>query len=244
MLPSPTCAVLIIGNEILSGRTDDANINYIARRMNDLGISLQEVRVVRDDESAIVAAVNELRAKYGYVFTTGGIGPTHDDITMYSIAKAFGVPVERNEQVMAKFKAEYGDKATDATMRMADYPQGAELIDNHMTVAPGAKIGNVFAFAGIPRIMQAMLEAVIPQLQRGEQIFTKSLDIMASEGRIGTPLEEIQNSYPEVEIGSYPFRTDSNNGTSIVVRGTNAEVVNSAFHEVEVMARNAGAVLA
>lgn len=235
-MPSPTAAVILIGNELLSGRTDDANLNYIARRMTDIGIKLGECRVIRDDVDTIANTVNDLRQKHTYVFTTGGIGPTHDDITMESIAKAFNVDIERNQEVVDAFVAHYAERGvqtTEATFKMADFPVGAELIHNSATHAPGARMQNVYIFAGIPRIMQAMLEAVIPTLTQGDTIYTESIDVFLSESLAADALENVQNDFPQLDIGSYPFKDGERYGTSLVTRGTSQRAVTESFAAIQ-----------
>jgi len=243
-MSSPTAAVLLIGNELLSGRTADANLNYIARRMTDIGIKLAECRVIRDDVDTIANNVNDLRANHTYVFTTGGIGPTHDDITMESIAKAFGVRVERYDEVAEAFTKHYAalnKPTTAATFKMADFPAGAELIHNSATHAPGAKMENVYIFAGIPNIMQAMLEAVIPTLTQGDTIYTHSIDAFISESQAAEALEGVQNDFPSLDIGSYPFKEGERFGTSLVTRGTNQKSVESSFMAIKTFLEGLGA---
>lgn len=235
-MQNPTAAVLLIGNELLSGRTPDANLNYIARRMTDIGITLTECRVIRDDADAIVKSINELRQKYTYVFTTGGIGPTHDDITMENIAKAFNVDLERRQDVVEAFNTYYTEKGvdiTEATLKMADFPVGSETIPNGATIAPGARMQNVYVFAGIPRIMQAMLEAIIPTLTKGATVHTKSIDVFISEGRAAEALENVQNDFPQLDIGSYPFQEGDRYGTSLVTRGTSQRAVEDSFDAIK-----------
>ncbi len=227
---SPTAAVLIIGNEILSGRTQDVNLNAIARRLEDIGIGLSEARVVADDANAIVEAVNTLRNKYTYLFTTGGIGPTHDDITTACVAQALEVPIERNQDILAMLKRTRGDNFREATGKMADYPAGADvqLIRAPDGVPPGYRIANVFVLAGVPSIMQAMLEAVLPLLAQGAPVYSESVDVMMGESAVADHLRQVQDKFPKLDIGSYPFRTDNVVGTSVVTRGTNAEDVKLA----------------
>lgn len=227
---SITAAVLVTGNEILSGRTADANVNTIARRMTDIGICLSEVRMVRDDEKEIVNALNELRQRFTYVFTTGGIGPTHDDITIQCVAKAFGVPIVRNTAVERQLREKLGNKATEATFKMADFPEGARLLATDITAAPGCTIGNVFVMAGIPQICTAMVEAAVPLLKQGEQMYSKALDVFAGEGRIAQEFQQLQDKFPHLEMGSYPFCDEEDKAaTSLVVRGTEAQDVDKAF---------------
>ena len=218
-----TAALVIIGAEILSGRTRDENISYIARYLNDIGIVLQEVRVVRDLEAEIFAAVNELRARYSYVFTTGGIGPTHDDVTTDAIAKAFGVEVAvdpRAVEAMRKGNSEL--ELTPARLRMARMPDGAELVDNPVSRAPGFMLGNVIVMAGIPRIMQVMLDAVAPLLKKGRPMLSRSVRIEAPEGDVATGLAAIQAAHANVQIGSYPFFEKGQLGTYVVLRSVDA----------------------
>ncbi len=226
---TPTASILIIGNEILSGRTQDANVPYIARRLGEMGIAVREVRVVPDVEGVIVAAVNELRGLYSYVFTTGGIGPTHDDITIPCIAKAFGVAVERSLKVEEHLRQNYGNRATSATYRMADYPAGARIIWHTETWAPGCVMDNVFILAGVPKNMQMMFESAAPLLTQGAPIHSRSVDLWAYESAIADPLEGVQKRFPAVDIGSYPYRIDGKVGTSLVVRGADAAMVEGAY---------------
>src|SRR5215831_10497872 len=203
-----TAAVLVIGDEILSGRTKDKNIGYIADYLTAIGIDLKEVRIVADDEAAIVEALNALRGRNTYVFTTGGIGPTHDDITAECVAKAFGVPIDydpRAVKILKERLAQTGGEINEARMRMTRIPQGAELVLNKVSAAPGFWLGNVIVMAGVPSIMQVMLDEVAPKLKTGVRMLSETLCADAREGDIGTPLGEIARANPEVTIGSYPF---------------------------------------
>jgi molybdenum cofactor synthesis domain-containing protein len=214
-----TAALIIIGEEILSGRTRDENISHIARYLTEIGIALQEVRVVRDVEAEIVAAVNALRARYAYVFTTGGIGPTHDDVTTDAIAAAFGVGVEIDERAVEAMRRGYSERElTPARLRMARIPHGAELVDNPVSKAPGFMLGNVIVMAGIPRIMQVMLDAVAPRLKKGRLMLSRSICIEAPEGDVAPGLASIQAAYGDVQIGSYPFFEKGRLGTYVVLR--------------------------
>src|SRR6266566_4783439 len=216
-----TAAVLVIGDEILSGRTKDKNIGYIAEYLTAIGIDLREVRVVADDEAAIVEALNALRTRYTYVFTTGGIGPTHDDITADAVAKAFGVGIDYDQRVVALLKERYaamGTELNEARMRMTRIPAGAELVPNKVSAAPGFWIGNVIVMAGVPSIMQAMLDEVAPKLATGARLLSQTVRADCREGDIGTELGEIAKSHPEVMIGSYPFVDLRGPNTNIVVR--------------------------
>lgn len=240
-MSNPTAAILIIGNEVLSGRTADSNINTIARRLTDIGINLMECRVVKDDKTAIVAAINQLRKTYTYVFTTGGIGPTHDDITIPTIASAFGVAVERNLQVEDKLKAT--GTYTQATLRMADFPSGARIVWHGEDYAPSSIMENVIILAGQPRIMSVMLEAALPLLQQGTPLHTRQVDAWVRESVIAEGLEAIQARFTEVDIGSYPYRADGKAGTALVCRGENLQNVEKAFKEIKRLLDDTGAQL-
>jgi molybdenum cofactor synthesis domain-containing protein len=243
--------VLVIGDEILSGRTQDVNISAIARFLGPFGIDLCEARCVPDIEAEIVAAVNALRKRYTYVFTTGGIGPTHDDITADSIGAAFGLPVDHHPEAMALLAARYapGD-FNDRRQRMARTPKGADLIKNPVSTAPGFQIENVFVLAGVPKIMQAMLEDVAPRLARGTPVKTINVTVRLPEGRVAEGLAAIQLRYPQLSIGSYPFFTMDGSlaemrasvGTTLVVRGRDEAGVEAAATEIEAMVRGFGAV--
>src|SRR5579862_3103723 len=217
-----TAAVLVIGDEILSGRTKDKNIGYIAEYLTNIGIDLKEVRVVPDEEPEIIAAVNALRARYTYVFTTGGIGPTHDDITAECVAKAFGVAIDyhpRAVEIMQARVALTGGVMNEARMRMTRVPVGGELVLNKISGAPGFRIGNVIVMAGVPNIMQAMLDFVAPKLKTGAKMLSESVRADCREGDIGTELGEIARKHPDVVIGSYPFMDENRGGnTNVVVR--------------------------
>jgi molybdenum cofactor synthesis domain-containing protein len=215
-----TAALLVIGEEILSGRTRDENIAYVASYLTRVGIALREVRVVADVEDEIVAAVNELRRRFAYVFTTGGIGPTHDDVTTDAIAKAFGVGVAVDEQAVAALRLHHeGRELTPARLRMARIPEGAELIDNPISRAPGYMLQNVIVMAGVPRIMQVMLDEVMPRLAKGRPLRARSVRVDAPEGDVAPPLAALQAAHKEVQIGSYPFFESSRVGTYVVLRG-------------------------
>ncbi len=234
-----TAAVLVIGDEILSGRTKDRNIGFIADYLTAIGIDLREVRVVADDAVAIVDAVNVLRAKYTYVFTTGGIGPTHDDITADCVAEAFGVSLEFHPDAVAIIKerlAKTGGELNQARLRMARIPRGAELVANNVSGAPGFWMGNVITMAGIPAVMQAMLDEVAPKLKTGTKLLSETIRADAKEGDVGTELGVIAKAHPETIIGSYPF-IDEKQGpnTNIVVRSRDAEKLAVVKAEVETM---------
>ena len=233
-----TAAMLVIGDEILSGRTKDKNIGFVAEYLTGLGIDLNEVRIVPDDKAAIVEAVNALRHRYDYVFTTGGIGPTHDDITAESISEAFGVPCEPHPKAMkemAAYYAEQGLEFTEARQRMARTPRGAELIANPISKAPGIRMGNVHIMAGVPKIMQTMMDAIAPTLKGGQKIYSKAVHCPFGEGTIGGPLGEIQERFPGTMIGSYPKYDEGNYTTQIVVRSRDKVLVEHAIECVEAM---------
>lgn len=237
MSTSVTAAMLVIGDEILSGRTVDVNINHIATSLTEVGIRLIEVRVVADDEEAIISAVNTLRAKVDYVFSSGGIGPTHDDITADCMAKAFGWDIEVHEEARELLLAGYGgDPAslTESRLRMARIPVGASLITNELSWAPGFVCENVHVMAGVPKIFQAMLCEVIPTLRKGAVLQSVSVRVDRGESVIAAPLAGIQSRYPDVGIGSYPFAEEGRYGTNLVARGDNAETL--ALVEAELQA--------
>ncbi len=229
-----TAAILVIGDEILSGRTKDKNIGYIADYLGNLGIDLREVRVVPDEEAEIVAAVNALRARYTYLFTTGGIGPTHDDITAECIAKALGVGIDIDERAVAMMRERYapGD-LNEARLRMARIPFGADLIENPISKAPGFIVGNVIVMAGVPSIMQAMLDDVAPRLKGGARMIVETIDAHGlAEGNYASALAAIDKEHPAVSIGSYPSFTGGAFRNQIVVRGKDAQAVAAAALEV------------
>lgn len=212
-------SLVIIGDEILSGRTEDTNLAYLAKWLGNLGIHLSEVRVVLDDEKDIIESVNTLRKKYDYVFTTGGIGPTHDDITTDSIAKAFGVETRIDDDALEKMKDFLdGKELTEPLLKMLHIPEGGELIYSPATKAPGYKIENVFVMAGIPKIMQGMLEGMYDYLEKGEVVHSRSFDILVGESFFAEKLEEIQQEFLNIAIGSYPFSRDGKYGATIVLR--------------------------
>ncbi len=214
-------SLVIIGDEILSGRTEDKNLSYLAKWLGRLGINLSEVRVVLDDEDDIIEAVNSLRKKYDYVFTTGGIGPTHDDITTESIAKAFGVESRIDDDALEKMQTFLeGKELTEPLLKMLRIPEGGELIYSPVTKAPGYKIENVFVMAGIPKIMRGMLEGMYEYLEKGDLIHSRSFDIMVGESFFAEELTQIQDKYSDVSVGSYPFSRDGKYGATIVLRST------------------------
>ena len=219
-----TAALIVIGDEILSGRTKDKNIGYIADYLEAIGIQLREVWIVGDREAAIVAAVNELRAAFCYVFTTGGIGPTHDDITADSIACAFGVGIDVDERAVAQMRTRYSSgRLTDARLRMARIPHGAELVDNSVSMTPGFMLENVIVMAGVPSIMQVMLDAVVPRLEKGAMMHTRTVRVDQPEGDVATGLARLQDQFPDIAMGSYPYFEGGQLGTSLVLRSTSKD---------------------
>jgi molybdenum cofactor synthesis domain-containing protein len=245
---SPVSAgLLVIGDEILSGRTKDKNIGYIAEYLTALGIDLAEVRIVGDEEGAIIEALNALRARCTYVFTTGGIGPTHDDITAECVAKAFGVPIDHDPRAIAILKerlAQTGGELNEARMRMTRIPAGAELVHNKVSAAPGFWIGNVIVMAGVPTIMQAMLDEVAPKLSTGVRMLSETVRADAREGDIGTPLGEIAKAHPNVAIGSYPFFDEQRGpNTNVVIRSRDPAKLAAAKGAVEEMLRRVRSAL-
>ncbi|MDD3287875.1 MAG: molybdopterin-binding protein [Alphaproteobacteria bacterium] len=239
----PTAAILVIGNEILSGRVSDININYIARKMHGVGIKLLEVRVVPDIEEDIVSAVNVLRSRYSYVFTTGGIGPTHDDITSASIAKAFSVELVEHPEAKRRLVAYYAPaKLNRARLRMAYVPAGAELIDNPISVAPGFRIENVYVLAGVPVVMQAMIDAVVSGLRHGPVIHNITIAVSdLAESVIAEELEEIADHFSTTDIGSYPSMLEGRLRLSLVVRGIGQEDVRQAANAICDLVKRHGA---
>jgi len=228
-----TAALVVIGEEILSGRTQDANIAYVATHLGKIGIALREVRVVPDLEREIVSAVNALRPVYTYVFTTGGIGPTHDDITTDSIAKAFGVSVDIDPRAVQAMRKGYNDTdLTPTRLRMARIPQGADLIDNPISKAPGYMLENVIVMAGVPRIMQVMLDSVSSRLRTGRKMLSRSVRVDVPEGEAAPGLAALQDAHPTVQIGSYPFFERGRLGTHVVLRSVDADALATADAEL------------
>jgi len=239
---NPTAALLIIGNEILSGRTQDANLNFVAKKLGSLGVPLREVRVVPDIEANIVEAVNALRKVYSYLITTGGIGPTHDDITVDSIAVAFGVSVIEDPRARALLAAHYGEEnLTVARLRMARLPEGASLIENPVSTAPGIKMENVYMLAGVPEIMQGMMDSVISNLRHGPALFSLTVSGYVAESIIAEELRDLAERYPSVDIGSYPWMSAQRFGTSLVARGTDNAVVRDVAARLRKLLDSVGA---
>ncbi|MFN6924786.1 MAG: competence/damage-inducible protein A [Tabrizicola sp.] len=231
-MTNPTAAMLVIGDEILSGRTRDSNLHYLAGELTRIGIALREARVVGDVHDEIVAAVRALSAKYDHVFTSGGIGPTHDDITADAVAEAMGVKIGHRADAMALLQAHY-DRAglpfNEARQRMARIPDGATLIDNPVSTAPGFTIGNVHVMAGVPNIFQAMVASVLPRLTGGPPLLSQSLRVNRGEGEIAGAFGALAAEFPDLSMGSYPFIQNGAHGTNLVIRGTDPARVDAAM---------------
>jgi molybdenum cofactor synthesis domain-containing protein len=241
--PIVTAAALVIGDEILSGRTRDRNIDYIAAHLTRIGIRLKEVRVVADDEAAIVAAVNELRACHTYLFTTGGIGPTHDDITADSVAKALGVAIDIDARALELLQAYFkkrGVEPTPARLRMARIPHGAKLIRNAISVAPGFMLANVIVLAGVPEVMQVMLDDVTPLLATGSKLLTATVWLACAEGEVADLFAAHQQTFPDVAMGSYPSFSEGRVSTQLVLRSTDSARLAAARQDLEVKLKAGG----
>lgn len=231
-MPNPTAAILVIGDEILSGRTRDSNMHFLAQELTRSGIDLREARVVADDRDAIVAAVNALRAAHDHVFTSGGIGPTHDDITADCVAAAFGVGIGVRDDARAILAAHYdrmGTEFNEARQRMARIPDGAGLIENPVSAAPGFSLGNVHVMAGVPRVFEAMVASVLPRLTGGTPLLSQTWRVMRGEGEIAGPLGVLAAEFADLSIGSYPFNQNGVFGANLVVRGTDGARVDAAM---------------
>ena len=234
-MPNPTAAMRVIGDEILSGRTRDSNMYFLAGELTRHGIPLAEVRVICDDRAAIIAAVNGLRAVYDHVFTSGGIGPTHDDITAEAVGAAFDTPVTQRADAMALLAAHYersGQPFNEARQRMARIPDGATLIDNPISTAPGFSIGNVHVMAGVPNIFQTMVASVLPNLTGGAPLLSQSLRVDRGEGEVADAFGALAAAYPELSMGSYPFVQNGAHGTNLVIRGTDAAQITAAMTQL------------
>ncbi len=237
MSGQPSACIVVIGNEVLSGRTQDANIRFLAQRLGDLGIPVREVRIIPDVASTIVRTIVEVRAAFDHVFTTGGIGPTHDDITSECIAQAFGVPWEPQPVVWARMEAHYPPGQFNAArQRMATMPRGAVLIDNGRSIAPGFSMSNVHVMAGVPAIMRAMFDMLAPTLEGGSPVVSRSVHAAdMREGEIAEGLSEIQARYPALDLGSYPYYREGGAGVAIVAKGIDADAADAAIEEVSVL---------
>ncbi|MDF1856256.1 molybdopterin-binding protein [Pseudooceanicola sp.] len=231
-MPNPTAAMLVIGDEILSGRTRDANMHHLAQELTKHGVDLQEVRIVSDDKTAIINAVRALSAAYDEVFSSGGIGPTHDDITADSMAEAFGQSIDVRDDARALLEASFTRRKveiTEARMRMARIPAKAKLIDNPVSTAPGFTIENVHVMAGVPQVFEAMVASVLPTITGGQPLLSQTYRIQRGEGEIAEPLGQLAKDYPDLSIGSYPYQRDGLYGTNIVIRGTDGAMIDAAM---------------
>ena len=235
-----TAAALVIGNEILSGRTQDANVAYLARRLNELGVRLVEVRIVPDVLEAVVPALQALKAENDYVFTTGGIGPTHDDITVDCVAAAFGRPVVEHPEARRLLEDYYGDRINDARLRMARAPQGADLVENPVSGAPGLRVENVFVLAGVPEIMRAQFESAAVAIRGGQPLQSVSVDVALAESEIAPGFGALQQRFPDVEMGSYPFRRGDRYRTSLVLRAADGNRLVAAATELRELIEGLG----
>lgn len=236
-----TAAVIIIGNEILSGRTSDANLPYLAKALNAVGIRVMEARVVADEETAIIGAVDACRTAYDHVFTTGGIGPTHDDITSAAIARAFGVAIVRDPRAAGLLTRHYAAaQLSEARLKMADIPEGAALVHNPVSAAPGFHIGNVWVLPGVPRILQAMVDGLVAGLKGGDPMLSRTISAFTTESSIACALGEVQRQHSATEIGSYPFVRSGRFGTSLVVRSTDRGALDAAAAAIAAMLLGAG----
>ncbi|MBT8458773.1 MAG: competence/damage-inducible protein A [Boseongicola sp.] len=241
-MANPTTAMLVIGDEILSGRTRDANMHYLAGELTEAGIDLKEVRVVSDDHDAIVAATRALSEAYTYVFTSGGIGPTHDDITADCIAAAFGAHIDVRDDARALLQAHYdrqGMELNEARLRMARIPDGASLIDNPVSTAPGFQLRNVFVMAGVPSVFQTMVASVLPTLKGGAPLISTSTRVERGEGDIASPLAELSERFKDLSFGSYPYIKNGVFGANIVIRGEDEAQVQTATAELTALFQNA-----
>ncbi len=239
-MSNPTAAMLVIGDEILSGRTRDSNAHHLAGKLTAHGIDLCEIRVVADDQPQIIAALNALRGGHDHVFTSGGIGPTHDDITADCVAAAFGVDIDVRADARAILATNYpeGEAALNpARLRMARIPDGADLIENPVSKAPGFAIGNVFVMAGVPSVFEAMVASMLPTLTGGAPLQSESVRLDQGEGDVALALGEIAEKHGEVSIGSYPFQRDGRYGTNIVLRSQNRDALDAATNDVRGLIR-------
>lgn len=233
---NPTASMLVIGDEILSGRTRESNMNFLAIELSKVGIDLKEVRIVRDYKPAIISAVINLSSSFDLVFTSGGIGPTHDDITSECMAEAFNRSLEIHKDARNKLEDYYrelGKKLNSSRLGMARIPKGAELIENSVSAAPGFSIGNVHVMAGIPKVFQAMVSNIIKTLKKGTPTLSKTIKLSLAEGEIAYILEKLSSAYPELSIGSYPFVENDEFGVNIVVRGERSDLIDQFINNLE-----------
>lgn len=235
---NPRACIILIGNELLSGQTQDKNLAHLARNLMKIGVKVVECRVIPDVEDVIVETLNTCRHAFDYVFTTGGIGPTHDDITAHSVAKAFGVPLIRHNDVVTTLQERMKAKFNDAALKMTDFPQGARLIENSVTAAPGFSMENVYVMAGVPDIMHVMLDSILPTLTNGKAIHSHSVFCDLPESHIASGLHKIQETYPSLEIGSYPHWPFTDYKLCLVARGTEETLVLQATDDIKALIRS------
>lgn len=237
-MPNPTAAILIIGDEILTGRTREGNAYFLAGELGKAGFDLRQIRVISDDHATIVATVRELAGAHDHLFTSGGIGPTHDDITADAVAEAFGRTIGVREDARAILATHYaarGVEFTEARLRMARIPEGAELIDNPVSGAPGFSVENCHVMAGVPNIFQAMVTGLLPRLAGGQPLLSRNWQLMVAEAAIADALRALAEAHPEVSFGSYPFVTDGRYGTNLVARSTDAAALDAAFAALQLV---------
>ena len=235
--------MIVIGNEVLSGRTKDKNIGWVAEKLNSVGIDLIEARIIRDNHDVIISTIQELSKKVDYIFTSGGIGPTHDDITTFAIAKAFRIQVKKNKEALRRLEEHYKDTGIElnsARLKMADIPLGAKLIDNPVSAAPGFNIKNVYVMAGVPKIMQAMLDGVIKTIKNGSKTMSISIGCNIGEGNIAKGLEKIETSQKNIEIGCYPWFRAGLAGTNVVIRSMDKQACAQAAEKVKFLIKEFG----
>lgn len=243
-LQRPTACLVVIGDEILTGRTQDLHVQYLGKKLFEIGIDLKEVRIISDEIPSIVSHLNKIRSIYTYVFTTGGIGPTHDDKTAEAVALAFNVPLEENKEALDILKKRWKGLLSNPNQRMARMPKGVTLIENVVTQAPGFQLENVYVFAGVPSIMQAMFMAILPTLKGGVPLKSKSISCLLGEGSLASFLEEQEKKYPTIQIGSYPFFCPEGHGTTIVLRGKEETLLEKGIHSLEVFIKEKGGAYA
>ena len=239
----PKAIMIVIGNEVLSGRTKDKNISWVAEKLNSIGINLIEARIIRDNQDVIISTIQELSKKVDYIFTSGGIGPTHDDITTVAIAKAFRIQVKKNKEALRRLEEHYkgtGIELNSARLKMADIPLGAKLIDNPVSAAPGFNVKNVYVMAGVPKIMQAMLDGVIKTIENGSKTISISIGCNIGEGNIAKGLEKIETSQKNIEIGCYPWFRAGLAGTNVVIRSMDKQACAEAAEKVKFLIKEFG----
>ena len=238
-----TAGIIIIGDEILSGRTKDLNGNWIAQELSEIGIRVIEIKIILDDKLTIIETVNDYRKKFSYIFTCGGIGPTHDDITTDAVASAFNLKLEKNQEAMRRLREHYKNSKiefNESRQKMAIIPVGAKLIDNAVSAAPGFNLENLYVFAGVPKIMQSMFFSIKDKLVGGNILISQTISCNIGEGKIANSLEKIENKYKDLKIGSYPYFNPRGFGTSIVLRSENKKIIENASDEIIIEIKKLG----